>query len=290
MPTPLPPSDRQQLHDLDELFARSTEYKSSANFLETLKFIVRMRNHSPYNGFLLRMQNPHLTWALTTARWQGLYGRTVKEDARPCIILVPFGPVSFVYDLVDTTGPALPPDVLEPFRSAGELPPHVWDNLLGNCRNNRIEIRPVALSIREAGSVTHARTEARHPLPDYTIEVSDRLSLENAFATVVHELAHVYCGHCGNAPGRDRYEDRPGLPQQVEEFEAESVSYLVCRRYGVRSESEAYLAGYVGEHDTIPPISINTVLKAARRIEHWCDTKPKDEHSSPPAGSGAEMQ
>ena len=116
MPDKLPhptPSDHQPLHALDELFARSREYRSSANYLETLRFIARMRNHSPYNAFILRMQNPAMTWALTAARWRSLYGRRVKEDARPCLILVPFGPVSFVYDLLDTTGPDIPPDVLE---------------------------------------------------------------------------------------------------------------------------------------------------------------------------------
>lgn len=266
----------QPLHELDELFARSREYRSSANYLETLRFIARMRNHSPYNAFLLRMQNPAMTYALTAARWRSLYGRRVKEDARPCIILVPFGPVSFVYDLLDTTGPDIPPDVLEPFRARGELEPQVWKNLQDNCRAHDIELRPVSLSLHEAGSVG-ARPRQAPGAPAYTIEVNARLSLENCFATIVHELAHIFCGHCGSHAGGPDCEDRSGLSKQAEEFEAESVSFLVCKRYGIESESETYLAGYVGKNEAIPLISINTVLKAAKVIEQFCDNQAREE-------------
>ena len=51
------------------------------------------------------------------------------------------------------------------------------------------------------------------------------------------------------------------------EFEAESVAYLVCERFGIEPRSHEYLSGYVaGEADT-PPISLECVLKASGLIE-----------------------
>jgi len=53
----------------------------------------------------------------------------------------------------------------------------------------------------------------------------------------------------------------------VVEFEAESVSYLVCKRFGLETASEEYLAGYVRSEMEVPSISLECVMKAAGLIE-----------------------
>ncbi len=89
---------------------------------------------------------------------------------------------------------------------------------------------------------------------------------ESRYATFVHELAHLYCGHLGS-PNKKWWPDRRGLTKIVVEFEAESVSYLVCARQGIESPSEAYLASYVNNRDKVPPISLECVMKAAGLLE-----------------------
>ncbi len=53
------------------------------------------------------------------------------------------------------------------------------------------------------------------------------------------------------------------------EFEADSVSYLVCARRGIDNPSDEYLAGYLEEYPgrDVPPISLECVMKAAGLIE-----------------------
>jgi antirestriction protein ArdC len=86
------------------------------------------------------------------------------------------------------------------------------------------------------------------------------------FATLVHELGHLFLGHLGpdkvlNVPERRSMEHR-----QLE-LEAESVSFLVCARNGVTSKAEAYLASYVAQNTTIDEIDLYQIMRAAGQIE-----------------------
>ena len=89
---------------------------------------------------------------------------------------------------------------------------------------------------------------------------------EVRYSTMVHELAHLYCGHLG-APDRRWWPDRTGLGKDVCEFEAESVSYLVCLRFGIETPSETYLATYIDENERLPKISLECIMKSAGLIE-----------------------
>jgi hypothetical protein len=53
----------------------------------------------------------------------------------------------------------------------------------------------------------------------------------------------------------------------VEEFEAESICYLVCTRLGIQNPSDEYLAGFMENNAETPPISLECVMKAAGLIE-----------------------
>ncbi|MBK7442542.1 MAG: hypothetical protein IPI65_13570 [Bacteroidetes bacterium] len=44
---------------------------------------------------------------LSAEKWKK-YRRTIKKNARPLLILMPFGPVEFVYDITDTEGDEIP--------------------------------------------------------------------------------------------------------------------------------------------------------------------------------------
>lgn len=59
---------------------------------------------------LLLMQKPGLSYVASAYDWRERFGRKPKEEARPLLILWPFGPVAFVYDVLDTEGKPLPED------------------------------------------------------------------------------------------------------------------------------------------------------------------------------------
>ena len=111
-------SQRQNLYDtdgvrslLDQLLEDSRLYTRSKEFKYLLNFVVRLRNFAPFNAMLLEVQKPGLKYAASARDWRERFGRYPKEDARPLVILWPFGPVALVYDEMDTEGKPLPEDV-----------------------------------------------------------------------------------------------------------------------------------------------------------------------------------
>lgn len=100
---------------LDELFFLTTQYRSGKNYQELLSFVSRFHRYSPYNTMLVHIQKPGSRFVATPTRWMKEYGRTIKPGVQPLVILQPMGPVMFVFDVSDTEGDALPPEVENPF-------------------------------------------------------------------------------------------------------------------------------------------------------------------------------
>jgi hypothetical protein len=100
----------------------------------------------------------------------------------------------------------------------------------------------------------------------YNMVVNRTHPKETRFATVLHELGHIYCGHLGT-PNLKWWDDRRYLGRNEKEFEAESVCWLVCERLGVKNPSAEYLSGYLDNNQEIPNISIDSVLKSVGIIE-----------------------
>ena len=116
-------------------------------------------------------------------------------------------------------------------------------------------------------------TIAKKPLPKSTqvplwfeLLLNSVLSAEARYGTLIHELAPLYCGHLGT-PNARWWPDRQNLSHAVREFEAESVSYLVCTRLGIDTASDEYLAGYVRRCPATPPISFDRIMKSVWLLE-----------------------
>lgn len=267
---------------LDQLWNRTKAYRQSEAYLETLRFVSAMREFSPYNAYLLRLQRPRLRFAATNYDWNYKFGRRVRLDdpqVHPLVVLWPFGPVEFVYDLADTDGDDLPAHILEPFYAGGRVERQWWERLLDNMTRRGIGVAFVTEDVNSAGRVVRLST----PLPAppnrggtkafppirFMVELNNRLDRTAQFFTLLHELAHVVCGHLG-ALTDDDWQDRKNEPEDVVEVEAESVAFVVGSRLGLSSPSETYLVDYTGRHGEMPKgVSITTVLTASWLLEEW---------------------
>jgi hypothetical protein len=241
-----------EIKALDQLFLRSLKYRNSKTYFELLQFINRLPGLSPFNAFLIHMQYPGAQFVASAKKWERDYGRTVKRDALPFVILVPFGPVEFVYDIADTEGPDLPRRILDPFEAIGRLDKDAYDLTVMNCKRHNI---PVFESDLGSGFGGYAQRR----LGDFSISVNKNHLLNVRYASLTHELGHIYAGHVGTTD-ETWWPDRSGLPKEIKEIEAESISFLVCRRIGIETNAEEYLAGYVAAHEEMPLFSLDTVL------------------------------
>ena len=103
---------------IDQLIADTRLYESARTVKELLDFTARLRHIAPFNAMLLHIQKPGLTFAARPSDWQARFGRRPKPHARPLVILHNFGPVDFVYDILDPTDAMAPPSRLIPVASA----------------------------------------------------------------------------------------------------------------------------------------------------------------------------
>lgn len=255
---------------LAALLERSRIYRTGSEYRQLLDFICRMRHMAPFNAALLHIQKPGLNFAATAEDWKARFGREVRVGVRPLLIMWPFSPVALVYDVADTEGPALPVDVAEPFRAQGPIKAQQLANMVQALSRMKIACHDVDAASGMAGSV---RLESGHiSLPDgkrrrtYTIKLNAHHDPNVRFATLAHELGHLFLGHLG-ADEHLGIKDRRGFSHPQRELEAEMVSYLVCRRQGVLSVSEAYLAAFTASEAEVRNLDIHCVTTAAGRVE-----------------------
>jgi len=271
---------------LDELFRLTLQYKSSKAYTELLRFVARFRFYAPFNAMLTHIQMPGATYVAPPHKWLRDYSRRIKAGAHPLVILQPMGPVMFVFDVSDTepekNAPPLPPEVQQPFevhrgRVRGE-----YDQTVENAKRDGVEVMKRDAGSQSAGEIRCARPGKSlqvllrlSPKPEYELVplryellINEKHSPEAKYATLVHELAHLYCGHLGT-PNDKWWPDRRGLTRQVREFEAESICYLVCGRLGIGNPSAEYLSNYLAKNENgdVPPISLESVMKSAGLIE-----------------------
>src|SRR3989338_3386779 len=127
---------RQQLviERIQEFFDQIFALKSSDTMRQYLEFCARMPNHSTFNSTLVFIQKPSCYYYATKSQWEKRFNRKLKPSARPLLILFPFAPVEFVYDLEDTVGKPLPKNFIYWWlEEKGGISKEKFENLIKHC-------------------------------------------------------------------------------------------------------------------------------------------------------------
>ncbi len=267
---------------LDQLLEESRLYKSGRDYKDLLDFVIRLRNFAPFNAMLLQIQKPGLTYAASARDWQERFQRVVKEDARPLLILWPFGPVALVYDVADTDGPPLPEDV-QPFVTHGVFDKSKLSKCAVFISKKWIVWRDIDAGAGKAGSIRcTARSTTQQQASKYEVRINYNLPPAVQFTTLVHELAHLCLGHLGK-DSHLHVPARPALTHNVKELEAESVAYLICCRNGLKPKSETYLSGYVEQDTTADTLDLYQIMRAAGQVETMLGLGTHTQYDQPKA-------
>jgi len=270
---------------LDHLLTESKLYKSGDEYKALLDFTIRMRNFAPFNAMLIDIQKPGIRFAASAHDWAFRFGRSPKQDARPLLILRPFGPVALVYDIADTEGRELPESVLHAFIAKGP----VQDSDITRYRNMMAN-RKISCTLFDGGdgNAGSIRCERIGPKPDYyryyEMAVNRNHSAAVKFSTIAHELAHLFLGHLGK-DAHLKIPDRKSRTLDQREIEAESVAYLICKRNGCDCNSEAYIDGYLKTHTTVDDLDIYQIMRAAGQIESLLGLTAHTRYEKPDSSS-----
>lgn len=268
---------KNQKSYLDDLFYSAIQFSKSKEFMDMLEFCRKMRHLGPYNAMLAHIQRPGAVWLCSASEWQSKFHRRIKDTARPLVILMPFGPVEYLYDLEDTV-PDTPFDtsLLKPVSVRGTIDGRMMDHLIESMAYYGIALEKARFGPAQAAEITTTehikndilivyRKSMIHFDSDYKININDKLSPTEVFAAICHELGHFFCHHLP-APDGELW-IRRRLPPDVSEFEAEATSKIVCDHFNIESKAEQYLARYVDNNEFIPDmVSPDLIFQSAGKI------------------------
>ena len=248
---------------IDQLIADTKLYDTAARIKELLDFTARLRNIAPFNAMLLHIQKPGLSYAARAKDWKKRFRRNIKETARPLVILRNFGPVDFVYDILDTEGPDLP-DSAFAFPAAGTIPFNWMMDIERILRLKSIELAWMDHGDHKAGHAQRLHdSHDKNQLNVFGIGINRNHLPATQAVTLFHELAHIYLGHCGADEKRGIKFNRPP-DLALREVEAETVAYLIAKRSSLTQRSESYLERYQG---AFCHLDLHRIMKVASALE-----------------------
>lgn len=257
---------------INELFrrARASDGDSPA-FLEFLDSTRRFSNLSVFNAMLVNIQRPGSVAVGSRREWASI-GRQVKPCTPPLLILWPFGPVAYVYEYADTEGEEIVGAQANVLFATGEPPPRSLEQLIASADKYEVRVECDRRHGPLSAGFSHAAVSQRGSIDDgvkprlaWRVVINQALDKPSAFATLAHELGHIYCGHLGEGPN-GAWPDRRALGKAECELEAEAVSYILCLRNGLTTRSHDYLATHIDSAD-IEQLSMFAIYEAANRIE-----------------------
>ena len=183
-----------------------------------------------------------------------------------------------VYDIFQTEGRESPQEFLEkglgtkPFEVKGKINPRILDDSIAIANSWGIKILYRPLSFFNPGYVTtifKGRLE---------IALKEGMSYEENLAVLIHELGHLFLGHTGHLILRQTVKDPEKLSKEIkllqrkltrtaEELEAETISFLICKKLGLETRADEYLAGYISSDSDLEQFSHELLIKTVDKIE-----------------------
>ncbi|MET9878914.1 RNA-directed DNA polymerase [Actinacidiphila glaucinigra] len=299
---------------IDDLVRGAQRYRSSSDYLQMLEFVGRFKRYAPFNAMVVHIQKPGARYVLSSSEWKSKYRRVLKPGAQPLLIFQPRGPYILVYDVGDTEAlPGalpLPKAITAPIsvssRANEKDIAQLWHHTNTNLAPLGIRLTLVdhaaasggrTYPSRSRGSVERPGSRPGDPPETYPtlfeIEINRNLPLLDRYATLAHELGHLFCGHLGAGP-RETWPDRrlQSLSEEEavkvharNEVEAESIAYMVLKRLNPDVQMGDYITGHLGPNQQVPEIvALNLTFKAAgliidmgkRRISASKLQKPKE--------------
>lgn len=276
-------ADSEARRSIDSMVDLALRRGNASSIGDLIDQVATLRQYKPFNALLAVLQRPRATMLLSEEKWEARWRRPVRLNEHPIVLLVPGGPVMFLFDASQTEDrdgsrrlPALHenPFAMNDVLDAGVALSHLVERI----KSDGVRVSGSREGWRSAGCIQRAqgtgsqlvpergpRTPARSVRVRWEVFVNDVYNATERLATLAHELGHLYCGHVG-ADHSDKWPDRRELDHQTEEFEAESVARLVFRRIAPTAQLPPYLENILDPDLPVPERGWSHVVRAAERV------------------------
>lgn len=267
---------------IDRMAKDAIQHGRYSSLTALLDDVGGMTQYRLFNAFLALLQRPGSRYLLPAHRWEDEYRRLIRPNESPIVLLVPHGPLMFLYDVSQTEAtPASRPlsnEFRNPFamqdaHDAGEKLALLVDNVKGD----GVRLLPAGRGLGKAGciwtydggvsqAVAYRNGSRAQVRVRYESLYNANYSSTEQLATVAHELGHLYCGHIGGH--NPEWWVRRRLSEDVMEMEAESVARIVFRRFFPGVDLPAYRRLPAGTAlPDLTEVSLSHVMRAASWIE-----------------------
>jgi hypothetical protein len=264
------------------------EYGKIGSLADLLDRVACFPVYKPYNALLVLLQRPAATIVLPAHEWGEKYGRVIRPNEQPLVMLQPGGPVMFLFDVSQTEdGPgarALPLALASPYQMRDTPNADVslrW--VINNAKFDGVRVLNAALGLPFAGcarrtqaslsqSVRPKRTADPIDVPvRFDVLLNRSYSPTEQLATLAHELGHLYCGHLGPDDNpwlldEEFWRDRSRLDHDRRELEAESVARVVFKRLDPGNPLPEHLSQYFTIEPDLNDLDLEPILTAAGRV------------------------
>lgn len=259
--------------EITELLTRGWRFKNSDQFIRFVKFIERFTHYSRFNTMMVYIQDDSVTFFGGVSYWKKKWGRTVNEDAKPYIILAPNGPIMLVFDVMETDGTLSPEEFLikglgrKPLEVKGEISDKALKKAIDNITRWGFKVVFKKTSFFKGGHITTQLSGSNE------ICLKEGCTPTENFVVLLHEIAHLFLGHTGrkeiNKHGTKKVVSLPSrnIKRSTEELEAETISYLICKKLGITTQAAEYIAGYIKTVEDLTNFDTELVIKTTDRIE-----------------------
>ena len=286
-----------------QLIKQAIEMPTPDGIANFLNFSTSFRRLGIWNARMAYIQRPGARIIASEYEWKTV-SRSVVPDAIPIMILWPFSPIRYVYELEDTEPPIDREAIKDPFAANGHFHPQMLPTLISSLRKQKrfkiiIEGRRQGFSragsaathgvgpaVSNGGPLEHGASfgefagqnaassdeQVTEGVASYRVTFNDRLNPTQRFITIAHELGHIFLGHLGECASGKGNDDESGWPNRrwlgknEQEIEAEAVAYLVASRAGVVPASAQYIKDYASRSD-MTKVDLGLVVRSAARIE-----------------------
>ena len=283
----------------DKLEAGIKDLFSSDKYKDYLKSMSHFHNYSSRNVMLIHQQMPNATKVASYKLWNDKFNRQVKRGEKSLRIFAPIEikPEKKLVEkldpetgapMIDANGKVIMEEmtslnsrsiafklvpVFDVSQTYGEPLPRLAENLSGNVEHYEAFLD----SLKNVSPLPIEFEPMAENMDGYCrfgekIGIREGMSEIQTISAIIHEITHARLHDREQA-----LEGEKKLPKEVREIEAESVSYVVCQKYGIETgdNSFGYLATW-GSHDLSEvKASLDTIRKEANTVINAIDDRFK---------------
>lgn len=266
-------------------------------------YMHRLTGLSLFNCATLLIQSPGIGFATSERQWQKNFGRYIKPDAKPLIVMKPFEPLVIYYEACDTYHPdnkPLPEWIVDKSTvTSSKRPLDIpYKELIPILEKHGIYYSESEFGVRLGGKAEYLEEPIILQLPKrskngevklteykthYAICVNSKSDDLCKARAIFHEIGHLLCGHLKEDKDLKKnssirlsipLRDRNLLTAEIEEYEAEKTCEMIMNALGFEFDHDEYFDDYKINGQE-PDYDLGFVIAAADQFLGWLNESRK---------------